>query len=90
MSIDSLGKTDFYGPTNRFLRVKDNLYPLYTDYDFMFCEKEPEKLLEFGARYQMSGIGVTRKRSMLFCGYLIRFDKKTYKIIKREDSGYHK
>ena len=68
--------------TNRYLKVQDRLYPLYTMYDESFCEINPSRLKAFGDRYDR-GYSSVLVRSSLFDGHIIRFDKKTLKLLNK-------
>lgn len=76
-SLASVMATDLQ--TNRYLRIRDRIYPLYTKYDEYFCETEPSRLQRFGCRYGGSVIA----RTLLFDGHTIKFDKGSYKLLNK-------
>ena len=69
--------------TNRYVRIKDDFYPMYTIYDTFFCETDTTKLQRFGCRY---GFPTVHVRSLIFDGYKIYFDKESINLINKKNS----
>ncbi len=56
--------------TNRFILIKNKMYPLILDYDSLFSTSKPEKVGEYGDRE-----GFILRSSFIYEGYNITFDK---------------